>query len=247
MKPVPHGLPSLMNHCSPPGQRQPHVPVFRGAEARIETAGLVESAGPDQGRHDRIHCQQSLESGWRRTLGFFHNAGKDDSAASRVFIAESDRLAVDQYRRWILPQPLNLPRKLVGFEEVVAVKECQKLSAGLGHSAVTGAGGVSVSLANQPKPAIGINEPLDDGSGVVRAAIIHDDALPVFKGLVDNALKRLRDDQRAVVGGDDDADRRHAKGWQERWYDRGRPDQYRHLPAAAAAGAARRAAASSSA
>jgi hypothetical protein len=81
---------------------------------------------------------------------------------------------------------LDLPLQLLGQPLIIAIQEGDQLAAGRLDPDIARV--TNPSVAGEPdEPEAGILEPSHDLRGLIRGAVVHDDALEIREGLVDDA------------------------------------------------------------
>jgi hypothetical protein len=104
-----------------------------------------------------------------------------------------------------LTQAGHLPLKFAGQPLIVAIQEGDKLTARHPDPGIVGPA-VPTIAGESYHPEAGILESSHDLHRLIRGAIVHDDALEVREGLVEDARDGARQERGPVVGRDHDAD-----------------------------------------
>ena len=96
-----------------------------------------------------------------------------------------------------------------GGQHIVVVHKIQPLAAGILHAHVPGNGASLVDLMDDLKPAVLRGVPVAHRTGAIRAAVVHQDALPIGKGLGGEAVQAAGQQVLSLVYGDYNAHQRH--------------------------------------
>jgi len=92
----------------------------------------------------------------------------------------------------------------LGMEEIVSVEEEKKLASGVLQPDVACFRLSAIGLMNDLEAAVALSVFLGDASAAVRAAVVHEDGLPVLAGLTENAVECSAQECLDIVYGDDD-------------------------------------------
>ena len=95
----------------------------------------------------------------------------------------------------------------IGQNIIIRIHEMDVVAAGSFDTAVPGCAGILVLLPDQMHAGISFDVCLNDGYGIVRRAVIHQDQFKLTKGLLDNGLDETRKVLRSVIDRYDDGNK----------------------------------------